>query len=143
MLTIGWTIAFLALDVILLVTFLAIGILFASNWESQLTAVETPGRFLDEALRALGASAIFMVVSGFLLSVALLTVMLRRRLFTNVRTIWLAMLFVLHATAFLFYLRGPAVFGSSVLIIAIGVVCVVATTSLEQLLWKKLRPRGQ
>lgn len=130
-------VGFILLEAFLLVGLLAFGIMVSASISSNLITVEAHPPILDEALRAVGASAIFMILSGYLVSVVALTVIFRTQLLSRPRASWLVLLFVLHAGLFLFYLRAPGDFMTSVLLIVVGICCVVAVTVLERLLLRR------
>ena len=133
-------VAFLLVDLVMLVGMLAVG-------PMSFAALSTdPGPFRSsllstgEVFRALAGSVGFMTLSGYLVSVSVLTVIFRNRLLSRTRASSLALLFAAHAIFFLFYLRGPAAPAMSVLLIAIGVVCVIAVTMLENVFWRRWWP---
>lgn len=132
---------FILTEALLLIALLALGIALSASISSDLPIVEVPPTFLEEAFRAIGASVLFMVLSGYLVSVVTLTLIFRANPLSRTRASLLVMFFVLHAGVFLFYLRAPADFMASALLITVGVVCVVAVTMLEYLLWRRWLPQ--
>lgn len=131
---------FLLSEVLLLIALLTFGIVLSACISSDLPIVETPPMLLAEAFRAFGASVLFIVLSGYLVSVVTLTLIFRANPLSRLRASLLALLFVLHAGVFLFYLRAPADFKTSAVLIVVGVVCVIAVTMLEHLLWRRWLP---
>ena len=132
-----WILGFLLLETLLLVVVLALGITVISSMSGGLGAAESPPPIVDEVIRAVGAAVMFMILSGYVVSVGALTVIFSTSLLSWARASWLVMLFVLHAAFFLFYLREPAVLLTSALLIGVGVICVAIVTALEYLLWRR------
>jgi hypothetical protein len=130
------TVCFFVSEVILLVAFLATGIYILAA-----VTIETPPGvsyvLADEARRALGSAAVFIVLSGYIVSVAALLGYFRIQPLTLARAVWLVALFALHAGIFLFVMRAPAVVSTSLTLIAIGAVCVAAAASTEYILWRR------
>lgn len=135
-------VGFIVLETFLLVALLAVGVMVSAGIGSNLIAVGAPPPFWDEARRAVGASAVFMILSGYLVSVVVLTIVFRAQLLSRARAVWLVLLFVLHAAFFLFYLSAPAEFRTSGLLIVVGTFCVVAVTVLERLLLRRWLASG-
>lgn len=132
---------FILSEALLLIALLAFGIALSASISSNLPIAEAPPTVMEEAFRAVGASVLFMVLSGYLVSVITLTLVFRANPLSRTRASLLVLFFVLHAGVFLFYLRAPANFTTSALLIAVGVICVVAVTILEYLLWRKWLPQ--
>ena len=122
---------------IVLTAFLALGVFLQAAAAPAAIATSSSIFTIDELLGALGVSVMFMILSGYLVSIAILLVIFRNRLLSLTHAGWVTLLFVLHAGFFLFYLRGPAVLSSSVLLIAVGVVCVIAAAATEYLVWRQ------
>ena len=129
-------IGFLLLDLVMLVGMLALGLMCFAALSTDPVPFGPSLLSTSEVFRAFAGSVGFMILSGYFVSAGALTLIFRNRLFSLVRAIWLALLFVAHAIAFLFYLMGPAVPTTSALLIAIGVACVVVVTILENALWR-------
>lgn len=130
-------VGFFLLDAFLLVAFLALGMMLPTALVGNPITAGSSILSLDELRRAVGAALVFMMLSGYTVSVAILTAIFRNQLLSRARTIWLVLLFVLHAAVFLFYLNGPAVIELSALLIAVGVICVIAVTAVEYVLWRR------
>jgi hypothetical protein len=144
-LSLAVAIGFFCSEVIVLVVFLALGAMLSAAATSD-AALSNPSSILSthEAIRALGASILFIILSGYLVSLATLCAIFRARLLSLTHATWVTLLFVLHAGFFLFYLRAPAVLSSSLMLVAVGVVCVIAAVATEYFLWRKwLLPRGR
>lgn len=129
-------ITFLLVDLAMLVCILAIGLLSFTALSPDLGPFTSSLLSISETFRALVGAVGFMILSGYFVSVGVLTVIFRNRLLSRARASWLALMFAVHAIFFLFYLMGPAVPQTSALLIAIGVVCVIAVTMLENVLWR-------
>jgi hypothetical protein len=128
-------IGFYISEVVLLVVCLSVGLMV-------FTAVTTPADVgtqslgsIDEVRRAVGASVLFAILSGFAVSVAVLLALFRTRPLCLMHAASVALLFVIHATFFLFYLMGRAVPSSSAGLIAVGVACVAAAAKMQHALW--------
>lgn len=131
---------FLLSEVLLLTALLTLGIALSAIISSDLSIVEVPSKFLDEAFRAFGASVLFIVLSGYLVSVIALTLIFRANPISGTRALLLVLLFAVHAGVFLFYFRAPADFMTSAILMTVGVVCVIVVTILEYLLWRRWLP---
>jgi hypothetical protein len=137
-------VGFYCSEVVLLLVFLGLGLMVSTAPMGHAGVATSLLWYVDEARRAFGASMIFMVLSGYIVSVAALLALFRARPLSLTHAVWITFLFVLHAAFFLFYLRGPAVPSSSVMLIAVGVACVIAAAAAQYVLWSKwLLPRGQ
>lgn len=146
LLTLGLAICFFVSEMVLLTVFLALGIALFAAVAGDAAGGSASMFSAREALRCLGASVIFVCLSGYFVSVALalLVAFFRTRLLSLTHLAWATVLFVFHAAFFLLYLRGPAVLSTSLMLIAIGAVSVVAAATTEYVLWRKwLLPRGQ
>lgn len=143
MLSLALAIGFYVFEVVLLTIALAFGIVLSATLTGDATAGSASAFSAHEALRAFGASLLFMVLSGYFVSVAGLVVLFRTQLLSLSRSMWLVLLFLVHSGFFLFYLRASEVSSSSVMLIGIGVVCVVAAATAEYMLWRRwLLPRS-
>ena len=137
-------IGFFCSEVVLLLAFLGLGLMVSTAVMSHAGVGTSSIWSVDELRRAFGASMIFMVLSGYIVSVAALLALFRARPLSFTHAASVALLFVMHAGFFLFYLRGPAVPSSSLMLIAVGVGCVIAAAAVQYFLWNKwLLPRGQ
>lgn len=137
-------IGFYCSEVVLLLVFLSLGLMVSTAVMSHAGVGTSSLWSVDELRRAFGASMIFMVLSGYIVSIAALLALFRARPLSLMHAAWVALLFLLHAGFFLFYLRGPAVSSSSVMLIAVGVACVIAAAAAQYILWNKwILPRGQ
>jgi len=130
-------IGFFVLDVLLLIVSLALGLMLLTALSDDPGAFQISLLSKSDVIRALGASTVFMILSGYVVSVMILTMIFRNRLLSRARAFWLALMFAVHSGVFLFYLRAPAAQISSVRLIAIGFICVIAVTSLEYFLWRR------
>ena len=139
-LTLVVAIAFFFSEVILLVVFLGLGLMILTAAMSHAGVGTSHLWSIDEVRRAFIASTGFMVLSGYIVSVAALLALFRARPLSVTHAAWVSVLFVLHAVFFLFYLRGPAVSSSGVMLITVGVACVIAATAAEFFLWRKWLP---
>ena len=133
--------SFILSEALLLIALLAFGIAFSASISSNFPIAEASPTTMAEAFRAVGAAVLFIVLSGYLITVIALTLIFRANPLSRTRASLLVLFFVLHAGVFLFYLRAPANFRTSALLIAVGVVCVVAVTKLEYLLWRRWLPQ--
>ena len=136
-LRLGIALGLLCSELALLIAFLGFGLMVFTAATTHAAVGAAPLWSVDEVRRALVASLGFMVLSGYVLSVTALLVFFRARPLSLMHAAWVALLFVLHAVFFLFYLRGPAVASSSVILIAAGVACVIAAAAVQYLLWNK------
>jgi hypothetical protein len=130
-------IGFFCSEVIVLIIFLALGILLFAAVPISGATSSSSVLATREVLRAIGVSVLFIVVSGYLASVAMLLVIFRNRLLSLTHATWLTALFALHAVFFIFYLRGPAIVSSSMLLVAVGVICVSAAAATQYVLWRR------
>lgn len=130
-------IGFYCSEVVLLLAFLGFGLMVSTAAMSHAGVGTSSLWSVDELRRAFGASMIFMVLSGYIVSVAALLALFRARPLSLTHAACVALLFVMHAGFFLFYLRGPAVPSSAVMIIVVGVVSVIAAAAMQYLLWHK------
>jgi hypothetical protein len=130
-------IGFFCSEVIALTAFLALGIFLYAAVAPDAVATGSSILSIHELLRALGASVVFMILSGYLVSIAILLVIFRNRVLSLTHAGLITLLFVLHAGFFLFYLRGPVVVSSSTLAVAVGVVCVIAAAATQYLFWRR------
>jgi hypothetical protein len=130
-------IGFFCSEVIVLTAFLALGIFLLAAAAPDAVTTSSSILTTHELLRAIGASVGFMILSGYLVSVATLLVIFRNRLLSLTHAGWITLLFVVHAVFFLFYLRGPAVVSSSALLVVVGIACVIAAAATEYFLWRK------
>lgn len=140
MLKLATLISFMLSDVLLLVCTLSGGLLLFTALSGEMSGgtstFAAPLLSKGEIIEAFGIAAMFMILSGYIVSVVVLSVIFRDRLVSFARAAWLILLFVLHAGVFLFYLRGPAVYTTSALLIAVGVVCVFSVILMEYFLWR-------
>lgn len=135
---------FYVAEMVLLTTALAIGILLSNMLTGDAAAGSVPDFSVHEALRSFGASVLFMILSGYFVTVAGLVVLFRKRLLSLAHASWLVLLFLLHSGFFLFYLRASEVSSSSVALIATGAVCVGVAAAAEYMLWRRwLLPRSE
>lgn len=143
MLTRVVAIGFFCSEMVLLIVFLSLGVMVSTAAMGHAGIGTSPLWSFDEVRRAFGASMIFMVLSGYIVSIAALLALFRARPLSLTHAACITLLFVLHAGFFLFYLRGPAVPSSSVMLIGVGVACVIAATAAQYFFWSKsLLPRG-
>lgn len=137
-------IGFFCSEMVLLIVFLGLGLMVSTAAMSNAAVGTSPLWSVDEARRALVASMGFMILSGYIVSVATLLACFRARPLSSTHAAWVLVLFVLHAGFFLLYLRGPAVLSSSLLLIAVGLACVIIAAAAQYFLWRKwLLPRGR
>ena len=130
-------IAFFLVELVMLLCMIAIGFMSFAVLSTDLDPYSSSPLSASEVLRALTVSLGFMILSGYAVSVGVLTVVFRNGLLSRVRALCLALLFVVHAVFFLFYLRGPAVPITAALLIAIGVASVLAVIILENIFWRR------
>lgn len=130
-------IGFFLSEVVVLAVFLALGTMLYAVAAGDTAVGSTSIWSADEVLRAFGASMLFLILSGYLVSLAVLLVMFRSRPLSPTHAAWATLLFALHAFFFLFYLRAPAVLSSNSALVAVGVVCVIVAAASQYLLWRK------
>ena len=92
---------------------------------------------LSEIRRAAGAAMLFLILSGYIISIAFLSLIFYSRLLSLTHALWATLLFVLHAAFFLFYLRGPAALSSALVLIVVGTTAVGGAATTEYFLWRK------
>jgi hypothetical protein len=137
-------IGFFCSEVLALIVFLALAMLLSAGVSTDGSPYTSSLWSTHEIARSVGASIGFLVLSGYIVSVTILSVIFRSRLLSLTHGVWLTLLFILHAGFFLFYLRGPAVLSSGLILLATGVVCVLGAAAVEYFLWRKwLAPRGR
>lgn len=133
-------VSFYCTELVLLILFLAVGIMLSAiatgNGIGDADSVSVFS--LDESRRAIGVAAVFAVWSGYVLSLATLIAIFRNRLVSLKHAIWIVSLYFAHAFVFLFYLRAQAVQDMVWTLIAIGLACVISATLVNFLLWRKL-----
>lgn len=126
---------FALLEIVLFAAALAIELSLFTNLSENLGPGGDPP-ILDEARRALGASLLFMLLSGYVASVVVLDVIFRARLLSLARAIWLVVLFAVHSCIFFFYLRAPSDFTMSMCLTLGGMLCIIGVLALERLIWR-------
>jgi hypothetical protein len=130
-------IGFFISEVVMLIIFLSIaGLLSAAISTDADVGYSSLGSW-SEIRSAMGAAMMFLTLSGYIISIAILSVIFYSRLLTVAHALWTTLLFVLHAALFWFYLRGPTALSSALILIAVGTVSVGGAAAMEYLLWRK------
>jgi len=130
-------IAFFCSEVLALIVFLALALLLLVGVSTEGSPYMASVWSASEIARSLGASSAFIVLSGYIFSVGILSVVFRSKPLSLAHGAWLTALFILHAGFFVFYLRGPAVLSSAMILLATGIVGVVGAIATEYFLWRK------
>ena len=136
MLSLAVAIGFLVSELLLLTIFIGLGLWVSAAAMTHAGVGTSPLWSVDEARRALGGSMIFMILSGYFLTVVITLACFRSRLLSLPHAAWVTLLFVLHAAFFFLYLWGPAVLSSSLLIVAVGVASVITAAVVQYFLWR-------
>jgi hypothetical protein len=134
------TIGFFISEVVLLIIFLAIAGLLSAAISTDVNVGYASLWSWSEIRSATGAAMMFLILSGYIISIAILSVIFYSRLLTVTHALWTTLLFVLHAAFFFFYLQGPAVLSSAFILIAVGTVSVGGAAVMEYFLWRKWLP---
>jgi len=130
-------IGFFLSEVLLLLIFLSIALLLSAAISTDSNVGYTSLWTVSEIRRATGAAMLFLFLSGYIISIAFLSLTFYSRPLSIAHALWATLLFVLHAAFFLFFLRGPAVFSSALILIVVGTTAVGGAATTEYLLWRK------
>ena len=123
-------------EIVLLVTFGALAIHLLSGLLSNAASASGNLFSADEIIRALGAAALFMALSGFAITAGILCAFFRHRLLAPSHAAFVLAAFVIHASIFLFVFFAPVVMSSGLLLVTAGTIAVACASGMQYVIWR-------
>lgn len=124
-------------ELALLIAFGALAVLVAVGVDSTDPDIGAHLLSADEIRRAAGAAVLFVILSGYGVSIGVLCVLFRDRLLARSHTAFAVLSFFVHACFFLFVLRGHAPMSSGLRLAAFGTIAVLCARAAQYAIWRK------